>query len=253
VTSFAQITSDVTVQQKLQAAYGTVDKIDPLEGMFAEDHVAGGDVGPTIKAILVDQFSRLRDGDRFFYLNEQWTPDELKILQQGTTLAKVIEANTNLTNLQSNVFFFKASLSGTVVSAPSTLGRRDAGAQGLSGITVELEDTSGNVLATTVTDSKGHYSFTDQTGLPGTGQFTVRLVVPSGFTQTSPNPGTISISRGDVNVHGVNLALTPTSQATTTSTSGLQAMSGASASTTDGALAPAAVDTLFAAASGQNG
>ena len=32
VTSFAQITSNVQVQQELQAAYGTVDKIDPFEG-----------------------------------------------------------------------------------------------------------------------------------------------------------------------------------------------------------------------------
>jgi hypothetical protein len=45
VTSFAQITSDPAVQQMLQATYGTVDTIDPLECMFAEDHVPGDDPG----------------------------------------------------------------------------------------------------------------------------------------------------------------------------------------------------------------
>src|SRR5262249_8806617 len=65
VTNFGQITHNVAIQNALQATYGTVDKIDPFEGMLAEDHLPGADVGPTIKAILVDQFARLRDGDRF--------------------------------------------------------------------------------------------------------------------------------------------------------------------------------------------
>src|SRR5439155_4333571 len=55
VTSFAQITSNVQVQKQLQAAYGTVDNIDPFEGGLAEDHVAGSDMGPLFTRILVDQ------------------------------------------------------------------------------------------------------------------------------------------------------------------------------------------------------
>ena len=78
VTSFAQITSNVTVQQELQKAYGTVDKIDPFEGGMAEDHVAGSDLGPLFTKIIADQFNRLRAGDRFFYLNESWNADELQ-------------------------------------------------------------------------------------------------------------------------------------------------------------------------------
>jgi hypothetical protein len=37
-------------------------------GALAEDHAPGADVGPLTRAVLVDQFTRLRDGDRFFYL-----------------------------------------------------------------------------------------------------------------------------------------------------------------------------------------
>jgi hypothetical protein len=199
VTSFAQITSDVSVQQKLASIYTTVDQIDPFEGMLAEDHLAGADVGPTIKAILVDQFTRLRDGDRFFYLNEAFSLDELALIQQGNTLAKVIEANTDITNLQSNVFFFKASISGTVfLDVDGDGGQREFFEPGVAGITVNLDDTSGNVLATTTTDSNGHYSFTDQTGLPGTGNFTLTLTLPSFLRQTTANPGTIAISRGGI-------------------------------------------------------
>jgi hypothetical protein len=217
VTSFAQITSNVQVQQELQQAYGSVNRIDALEGGMAEDHVPGSDLGPLFRAILVDQFTRLRDGDRFFYLMEPWSPAELRILRQGNTLSKVIKANTGITNLQSDAFVFQASIGGTVASGHGGSGRgtasfhgngdRAAARRGLPGITVELEDTSGNVLATAVTDDKGRYSFDQLTGLNGTGIYTVRLVLPTGFTQTSTNPSSILISRGDLNRSGVDFVV----------------------------------------------
>jgi hypothetical protein len=218
VTSFAQITSNVQVQQELQRAYGSVDHIDGFEGGLAEDRVPGSDVGPLFQAVMVNQFARLRDGDRFFYLNEHWSPDELRIFRQGTTLAKVIEANTSITNLQSDVFLFKASIRGTVVSVRGAGGRgaesfsqrgTRAFPQGLAGDTVELEDASGNVLATTVTDRTGHYKFDQLTGLSATGNYTVRVVVPSGFRQTSANPSTTLVSRGDMKVSRVDFTVTP--------------------------------------------
>src|SRR5438105_15570409 len=139
VTSFAQITSDAAVQQKLQQLYGTVNNIDAFVGALAEDHVAGADVGPLTKAVLVNQFTRLRDGDRFFYQNEKFTPEEQRILQ-GTSLTKVIEADTSLRNLQSNVFFFKASIGGTVFADRNANGRQDRGEAGVRGVTVQLLD-----------------------------------------------------------------------------------------------------------------
>src|SRR5262249_45609948 len=68
VTNFAQITSNVKLGDKLKDEFGTVNNIDSFIGALAEDHAPGADVGPLIKAVLVDQFTRLRDGDRF-YLN----------------------------------------------------------------------------------------------------------------------------------------------------------------------------------------
>ncbi|MBI3410713.1 MAG: peroxidase [Planctomycetes bacterium] len=244
VTSFAQITSDVQVQQKLQQLYGTVDKIDAFVGALAEDHVAGADVGPLTKAVLANQFRRLRDGDRFFYLNEKFTPEEQKILQ-GTTLAKVIERNTGITNLQSNVFFFKASISGTVFAAGAT-GPKSSPPRGLAGVTVQLQDDEGNGVATALTDSRGRYSFNNFNGIEGTGNYDVRLIVPTGFTQTSGNPATISISRGDVNVSGVNFTVAPTRR--NTAPTGRHAAGHDGAIPMTGTLDPAAVDALFAEA-----
>ena len=221
VTSFAQITSNVQVQKELEQAYpGGVNTIDAFEGGLAEDHVRGSDVGPLFQAIMVNQFSRLRAGDRFFYLNESFSPDSMRILQQSNTLAKVIEANTNVTNLQSDVFLFKASISGTVSAGLS--GRRPYGQVGLAGLTLELEDSNGDILATTRTDRQGHYRFNqlsgpsanpdNSPGVSAVGSYQVVLVLPAGMKQASPSPSPIAITSGDTNVTGLdfNVALSGT-------------------------------------------
>lgn len=103
VSRFSDITSDVTAQNQLSAAYASVDDIDLWVGLLAEDHVPGTATGPTHRAILIDQFTRLRDGDRFFYLND---PSLSQILPQleSTRLADIIFRNSDV-QLQSNVFF----------------------------------------------------------------------------------------------------------------------------------------------------
>ncbi len=236
VTSFSQITSNVTVQKELQEAYGNVNNIDAFEGGLAEDPVAGSDVGPLFQAIMANQFTRLRDGDRFFYLNETFTPAEQALLNQGNTLTKVIEANTNITNMQSNAFIFQASIGGTV---SMNLGRFRG--VGIPGIAVELEDTTGDVLATTTTNNRGQYSFNqlsgpaanveNSAGVSGTGEYNIVLSLPSWLQQNSPNPGSVLISRGGVNVTGVNfnigidwngLSSTPGGQAVATNLSSLE-------------------------------
>jgi peroxidase len=216
VTSFAQITSNVQVQNELQEAYGNVNNIDAFEGGVAEDPLPGSNMGPLFQTIMADQFTNLRDGDRFFYLNEQFSPSEEAILQHGNTLAKVIEANTGVTNLQSDVFGFKASISGTVslASGGSDHGSAQSGA---SGITVDLEDAKGNVLATTTTNSQGHYNFNqlsgpaanplNNPGVSGTGSYRVVLVPPASLRQVSKNPRSILISRGGTSASGVNFVV----------------------------------------------
>ena len=209
VTSFDQITSDVKVQQELQAAYQTVDNIDPFEGGLAEDHMPGSDMGPLFTSILADQFTRLRDGDRNFFLNQSFNRDELSILAKSNTLAKIIEANTNITNLQSDVFLFRASINGNVVQ---NTGNKFFPIQGISGVTVQLMDDAGNVISTTVTDARGHYSFNQQSGLSATGTYSVAIVLPAELTQVSANPASILISRGDSNVFGVNFVVSANAQ-----------------------------------------
>jgi len=94
-----------TLAARLRALYGTPDKLDAFVGMVAERHVSGSEFGELQRAIWRKQFEALRDGDRFFYLND---PELGRIrsrygIDYRRTLAQVIEANTNV-QVQDNVF-----------------------------------------------------------------------------------------------------------------------------------------------------
>ncbi len=101
--SFADISSDPDVQARLEEAYGTVDDIDVWVGALAEDHVNGGSLGELASTVLADQFTALRDGDRFWYQNT-FSGQELREID-STRLSDVIERNTDLTSIQNNAFF----------------------------------------------------------------------------------------------------------------------------------------------------
>lgn len=104
VNSFAEITSDVDMQTALEETYGDINDMDPWVAGLAEDPLLGALVGETFYAILVDQFTRLRDGDRFWYQNGQFRAKKLARIE-ATTLADVIRRNTKINNeIQDNVF-----------------------------------------------------------------------------------------------------------------------------------------------------
>ena len=102
VTSFAEISSDVDVQNKLQLVYSTVDNVDPWIGILVEDHAPGASVGITTLTVLKDQFERVRDADRFWYQRGYSGAVRQEIEQ--TTLADVIQRNTGVRNIPANVF-----------------------------------------------------------------------------------------------------------------------------------------------------
>lgn len=103
VTDFSQITSDVELQEKLAQVYDSVDDMDLWVAGLAEDHLSGTSLGETFSAIIVDQFTRLRDGDRFWYQNLF----DGNLIQQieNTSLADIIERNSDVVGLQNNAFF----------------------------------------------------------------------------------------------------------------------------------------------------
>ncbi|PQO31645.1 peroxidase family protein [Blastopirellula marina] len=204
VTSFAEITSDVEVQQTLEALYGTVDNIDLWVGALAEDHVPGGSVGELTQAILVDQFTRLRDGDRFWYEN-QFSAEDAERLGKSS-LSDIIQRNTTVTNLQHNVFFMSATVSGTVFADPNQPGgQQSSRPAGLAGVTVNLLNDEGLIIATTSTDAQGNYRF-DQ--FHETGDYQVQAMMP---TANGEVPHTIDmlISVGGQSIRHVDFGQPP--------------------------------------------
>lgn len=111
VTSFDEITDDTEIADALEDVYGTVDKIDVFVGGLAEDHVEGAMVGALFHAVLVDQFSRLRDGDRFWYEN-RFEGEQLEALQ-NTKLADIILANTEIEAIQDQAMLAYNRIGGT--------------------------------------------------------------------------------------------------------------------------------------------
>lgn len=85
---------------KLRRLYAHPDDVDLYVGGMLEHPVRGGVVGPTFAEIISDQFSRLKQGDRYFYSNGpeanpgHFTKPQLQEVHK-MTLAGVLCANAN--------------------------------------------------------------------------------------------------------------------------------------------------------------
>ncbi|MFG0288803.1 MAG: peroxidase family protein [Rhodopirellula sp. JB044] len=206
VESFDEITSDVDLQEKLAELYGDVNNIDLWVGLMAEDHLRGASVGELTSTIIADQFERTRDGDRFYYENV-FSGSELAMLNR-TSLADVIERNTDVEGLQENVFFLQAQVSGkvTAVVASQAPQSRHGGDRndsrrtqrtGVEDVTVELLDDEGEVVEVTTTDSRGYYRFRS---FSETGDYQIH--VP--FTGETLD---VLVSNGEARISGIDFEL----------------------------------------------
>lgn len=97
ISDFDEISSDPAVCQAFRDAYETVDDIDVWIGAISEDHVPGTNVGELVLTALVEQFTRARDGDRFFYtldpdLDSNFVRRIIRL--DRVTLGRVIRRNT---------------------------------------------------------------------------------------------------------------------------------------------------------------
>ncbi|HEX6471760.1 MAG TPA: peroxidase family protein [Streptosporangiaceae bacterium] len=95
---------------RLRAMYHDVDKVDAFVGMVAEPHARGTQFGELQRAIWTREFQRLRDGDRFFYENQQ---PALRFIRNAygidfrRNLGDLIAADTDIprASLAHDVFF----------------------------------------------------------------------------------------------------------------------------------------------------
>jgi peroxidase len=105
-TDFLDLTGgNQLLADRFASVYTDINEVDLWIGGLAEPHQGGGMIGETFLRILIEQFARTRDGDRFFYLNDL---SQLTILDplfmENTSLSNIIQRNSGITNIQANVF-----------------------------------------------------------------------------------------------------------------------------------------------------
>lgn len=101
----------------------------------------------------------------------------------------------------------KASLGDLVWFDTNHNGIQDSGEKGVADVTVELHDCStGNLLATTKTNSNGIYSFTNL----NPGSYYVKVIAPQNYVISPANQGTDDAADSDINQAGQTSCVTLT-------------------------------------------
>lgn len=113
--NFRQISRNRNVQSRLATAYGTPDKVEAWIGLVAEDHAPGSSLGPTMLGLWQREFTRLRDGDRFYFQQDGFFSREIRrairrvreFQNEQDTFRAIILRNTDITSseLPPRVFF----------------------------------------------------------------------------------------------------------------------------------------------------
>lgn len=135
-TDFTQISKNSEIVEALRQLYDNdINKVETYVGALAEDPVDQvTPLGPLLRAAIEEQYTRLRDGDRYVYFltesrnrllrvvchvqnrfyfeNEDagFTEEERNEIRR-TRLADIILRNTDITSIQCSVFFSSKDLS----------------------------------------------------------------------------------------------------------------------------------------------
>ena len=127
------------VGEKLASVYDSPDDIDLWVAGLAEKSEGDSLVGGTFSDILGDQFTRLRNGDRFWYENQFSAADVATL--NDTKLSDIILRNSDIQNIQENVFVAPKDEPVVQVKAEEVQenpGQAVAGVNGLGGDVVVL-------------------------------------------------------------------------------------------------------------------
>ncbi|CAI4223897.1 unnamed protein product [Auanema sp. JU1783] len=115
--------SDVKFEY-ITSIYESVDDIDLLIGVLAEQPLKGALMGPTMACIASKQFQRTRRGDRFWYENyfspSGFTENQLLEIRK-TSLAELICTNTEFSKITKNVFMVEDNFDNMPVSCNSSV------------------------------------------------------------------------------------------------------------------------------------
>ncbi|WP_029617725.1 peroxidase family protein [Pseudorhizobium marinum] len=106
IAAFQAINPDIQVamQQDGTGIVKGIDRVDFWVGGLAEAHINGGIVGETFWVVLSEQFERLQDADRFYYISRFDDFDFYQNFIDGQDFADIVARNTGLTDLPEHMF-----------------------------------------------------------------------------------------------------------------------------------------------------
>lgn len=97
--------SNNQIRDHLKDLYGHPSNIDIWVGGILEDQSKGARVGPLFRCLLVEQFKRLRDGDRFWYENPNiFKPEQLEQIKRSSLASVLCNSADNITKVTDDVF-----------------------------------------------------------------------------------------------------------------------------------------------------
>ncbi len=174
-TQFDQINSDPAVWQVLHDLYGDINDIDAWVGLLCEEPMPGSVLGETLQRIMEDQFTALRDGDRFFFENDPALTEAEKEMIRHTRMKDVIRRNTIIPVMQDNVFLAMPQEMLCTASEPDApIGGSIQASSGLLVENVQVDiflDDSVTVITTAYTGADGTFM---APGIPTCDQYYVR-------------------------------------------------------------------------------
>jgi len=93
---FLYVVDDIDRAHQLKKTYHKVKLIDGIVGMMMESHDETTSIGETLGGVYIEQFKRLRDGDRFYYEllldNHYFTQSEKQTIM-NTTMGELLRRN----------------------------------------------------------------------------------------------------------------------------------------------------------------
>ena len=95
---------DIAMQGNGTGIVKGIDRLDLWVGGLAEKHINDGIVGQTFWVVLSEQFERLQDGDRFYYIDRFDNFDFYETFIDGQEFADIVARNTGMTDLPEHMF-----------------------------------------------------------------------------------------------------------------------------------------------------
>ncbi len=115
-TSFRQMSSDPEVVRRLSRAYRNVNQVETWICGICEDHAPGSSLGVLFNRIVRREFTRLRDGDRFYFERRRYFTPEQR--QKIATIRKLVGRGNQLGSIMKMVIARNSEISETEINNP---------------------------------------------------------------------------------------------------------------------------------------